>query len=555
MSITEYIGQLLAGIAIFLLGMSFMEETLHALGNRTFKLFLRRQTSSKLKAIGGGAVVTGILQSSSVVNLFILSLVGSGIIPLQNALAVMLGSNLGTTIDSWVVATLGFKFNISIVVYPLAGIAGISLAFFSSHNRFYHWCKFFLGFSFLFIGLGFIKTGMEDIVTEVDITGFHKWPLVAFFISGVLLTAIIQSSSATIALTLSALYSNAIGLTSAMAIVLGSEIGTTLKLFLASAKGTSVKRQLALGNFLVNTTIGLLVLSCLGWFQNFTSLVTGDHDKLLSLVFFQSLVNVTSILLFAPFLDRFSVFLSSRFDKKEEREFIAGVSPQETTLAGEALEQECRHFLRHVLAMGFDAFAGLESAAFRIRNTGFTLCSTAEKYQYIKNYYGELHGFYILLQAAYTNEPGIERSAQLSSAIRNGMYAAKNLKDVLQDIAQLKNSSNDTKYRYYLQVREQAITFSKEAMSILAQEHPNARIATIRLLNLYHTVQESYSREVRQLYQNKDIAALSDIEISTLLNFNREIFTYYKSMIFAIKDVVLDEKQAEQFDELPGFIR
>ena len=141
-----------------------MEEALQSLGSRTFKLFLRKQTDNKLKAIGGGALVTGVLQSSSVVNLFILSLVGSGIIPLQNALAVMLGSNLGTTIDSWAVVALGFKFDINVIVFPLAGISGISLAFFSKHDCYYHWCKFLFGFSFLFIGLAFIKTGMHDIV-------------------------------------------------------------------------------------------------------------------------------------------------------------------------------------------------------------------------------------------------------------------------------------------------------------------------------------------------------------------------------------------------------
>src|SRR5580765_2025640 len=119
------IWKLLAGIAIFLLGMRFLEESLRHLAGRPFKLFLRKQTSSKVKAIFGGAIVTGILQSSSVVNLMVLAFVGANVIQMQNALAVILGANLGTTLDSWIVAGIGFKFNIESIAFPIAGVSGI----------------------------------------------------------------------------------------------------------------------------------------------------------------------------------------------------------------------------------------------------------------------------------------------------------------------------------------------------------------------------------------------------------------------------------------------
>ena len=89
-----------------------LEEALQQLAGRPFKLFLRKHTTHKLKAIGAGAVVTALLQSSSIVNLMLLAFVGSGIIQMQNGLAMMLGSNIGTTFTSWIVATVGFEFNI-----------------------------------------------------------------------------------------------------------------------------------------------------------------------------------------------------------------------------------------------------------------------------------------------------------------------------------------------------------------------------------------------------------------------------------------------------------
>src|SRR5688500_2335627 len=162
MELLSEIWKMLTGIVIFLLGASFLEEGLKALGGRSFKLFLKKQTSNKLKAIGGGAVVTGILQSSSVVNLMVLAFVGAGVIQMQNALAVMLGANLGTTIDSWVVATLGFKFNIENIAYPLAGVSGMVMLLSNKEGRLYQWSRLLFGFAFLFVGLNFIKTGMED---------------------------------------------------------------------------------------------------------------------------------------------------------------------------------------------------------------------------------------------------------------------------------------------------------------------------------------------------------------------------------------------------------
>ena len=215
------IWKMLAGVAFFLLAMNFMENALRILAGRRFKLFLKKQTTSKVKAISGGAIVTALLQSSSVVNLLVLSMVGAGVVKMENALAIMLGSNLGTTLNSWIIATLGFNFNIESFVLPVAGITGICMAFINSESKWFLWCKFLFSLAFLFIALGFIKTGMEEFVKQTDLSFFNQYPLIVFLLLGILLTTIVQSSSATIALTLSALHTNAITLYVATAIVLG----------------------------------------------------------------------------------------------------------------------------------------------------------------------------------------------------------------------------------------------------------------------------------------------------------------------------------------------
>ena len=142
MSSTFDVWKMLAGVAFFLLAMNFMETTLRLLAGRRFKLFLKRETTSKVKAIGGGAIVTALLQSSSIVNLLVLSMVGAGVVKMENALALMLGSNLGTTVNSWIVATLGFNYNIESIVLPVAGISGILMAFSSNESKWFLWLKF-----------------------------------------------------------------------------------------------------------------------------------------------------------------------------------------------------------------------------------------------------------------------------------------------------------------------------------------------------------------------------------------------------------------------------
>jgi phosphate:Na+ symporter len=554
MSSSFDIGQLLAGIAIFMLGMTFMEESLRSLAGRKFKLILKKQTSNKLKAIGAGALFSALLQSSSIVNLLVLSLVGAGVIMMQNALAVMLGANLGTTFTSWIIATLGFNFNIDSFAFPLAGITGIALAFLSVEGRWYKWSRFLLGFSFLFIGLGFIKSGMMEAVRHIDMASFNHYPVIVFVIGGMLLTGVIQSSSATVAIALSALHINAISLYIAMAIVLGSEIGTTFKLFLASVKGIPVKKRVALGNFLFNTitvTVAFALLQPIHWL--IADIIKLDNN-LLALVFFQSFINVIGIALFYPLLNTMGRFLEKRFrDNDEETLFINKINVSDPVVALEAFEKETQSFCYHVLDFCLSASNIKRGLPFGLLHKDYYGKPVMEKYEHLKNMHGEIHGFYIRLQKTAFDSKESERPEQLISSVRNCMYAAKNMKDALHDIEQLHNSSNDTKYNYYLASQTRMEDFCLRAMSFIKQSPESNQLES--LTAFYSEVQQGYTKSLNDLYKEGMERHLGESEISTLINFNRETYTAFKSILFALKDYVLNPQDAERFGELPGFIR
>jgi phosphate:Na+ symporter len=548
------IWKMLAGIAIFMLGMNFMEETLRSLAGRSSKLFLKKQTSNKLKAIGGGAVITGLLQSSSVVNLLTLSMVGAGVITMKNALAVILGSNLGTTLNSWIIATIGFSYNIEIFALPLAGITGISITFFGNSSRWYQWSKFFLGLSFLFIGLGFIKDGMHGVVSQTDLRQFNKFPVIIFLMTGLVLTAIIQSSSATMALTLSALYTDAITLYAASAIVLGSEIGTTFKLFLASVKGTADKKRVALGNFLFNAVTVFFILFLLvpiNWLITHTLQI---HDNLVALVFFQSLINLASIIIFYPLLNVLTRFLEKRFTGTDnESLFISKVAVTDTEAAIEAMEKETHHFIFHVLAFSTDAVGAYSRIPEGMVHKNFNRKPVMEKYEYIKHLHGEIHGFYIRLQNTSTIKQETERIEQLISCVRNCMYAAKNIRDALHDTEQLRNSSNDTKYRFYLETKDKLTVFCQQVTVLIEQPAVSGQFEKITAI--YQHLLQGYTKSLQEFYKEGMAQHVNELEISTLINFNREMYTAFKSLVFAVKDYILKPGEADRFDNVPGFIR
>ena len=541
----------LAGVAIFLLGMKFLEDSLRQLAGRPFKLFLKKQTSNKLKAITGGAIVTTLLQSSSVVGLMVLAFVGAGVITMQNALAVVLGANLGTTVSNWLVVLLGFNFNIESFAFPISAVGGIGYALFGNESRWKKWSGFILGFGFLFVGLSFIKTGIEELVKTVDLKQFSDSPLIIFFGIGLLISSLIQSSSATIVIALSALYAKAISLPAAMAITLGAELGTTLKLLLASTKGNSAKKRVALGNFLFNGTTVLLVLIFINPLQQFINDVVGIKDNLIALVFFQSMVNMFGIVLFYPFLGIFGKFLERLFkDEDSETLFIHKVPSSEADLAIDAFEKENKHFIQTVAVFCLECFdiKALENAHLK---KGKSKRSLTEQYDFIKNLYGEMHTYTLGVQSATISKEEMEKLERLVSSARNTMYAAKSMKDAIQDIEQLRNSSNDVKHDFYLQTGKAVEQFCSRIIDLLQKESVEPEI----VIEIFKSVPKEYNNSLQFLYKDKIAGHVSDIEITTLVNFNREIFSVFKSLMFGLKDLFLEKEQSKQLDELPGFIR
>ncbi|MFO0415577.1 MAG: Na/Pi symporter, partial [Bacteroidota bacterium] len=456
------------------------------------------------------------------------------------------------TFTSWMIAMIGFNQNLESYALPDYGLAGMLMDYAGKDSSLRVWARLFAGFSLLFWGLGFMQESMQELVLKIDfsvLTGYH---LIVFLFAGMMITGIVQASSVTIAITLSALHSNVINIQMAAALVLGAEIGTTFKLALASHKGTAVKKRVALGNIIFNLLTSLIAFLILKPVVELLYHQVGSGNTIVTLVVFQTFVNLFGIVLFFPFLNYFGNFLDRLYNHESALDYLKKISPAEHEFAIEAIEREAAHFISRFNRLTASIFGLQYSDKFdESERSVLSDKSNVEFYEILKRHYGELHAFVITLNTKGMSPDELERKDRLMNSIRNGMYAAKSIKDAKDDIEHLRNSSNDTKYTFYLHLKQLAGDFTNHIKRLLAGDTS----ISAELMHLFDEIQVNYQKDLQSLYDQAVSQKVDAIEIATMLNVHREIVSAYKSAVFALKDYLLSPKEAAIFDASPGFIR
>ena len=555
MDILLYGLKLSAGIGLFLFAMYLIEESLKNLSGRNFKIFLQKITKNTIGAVVGGAIVTAVLQSSSMVSLMVLAFVGAGVFTMKNAIAIILGANLGTTLSNWIVATLGFKVNIEVAAYPAICIGGILLVIFNNRKEIKYISYFLFGFGLLFIGLSFMKTAMEVQVQSFDFSQYSGMPLSIFLLIGFVITMLVQSSSVTMALTLTALHTNVIDFPHATAIVLGSETGTTIKILLTALGGNAAKKRVAFGNIIFNIFLTIFSFIFLKHILFLITDVFKVNDPLIGLVTFSSLINLGSILIFLPFLTPFTKLIERFFQdiNGATTAFIGQANVSEPETALDLFRRETEYFIHNCMIFNLGHFkidtSFLEEyPVFKSINEKkrFFSMSWEEKYVFLKELQGELQIFYMALR----NKLPIEENSQLNqsiSAVRSSMYSIKSFKDIESNISNLRHSSKDIKFDFYMHHKKE-IEHLYHQLEVLIMQKKKADVEILK--NLFNEIHINYSSSLNDFYQEAQQARIDEIDMTTVINFNRELFTSNKAMLMAVKDILLEEKQAQDFNEI-----
>jgi phosphate:Na+ symporter len=544
-----------AGIGMFLFAMYLIEAALKNLSGRGFKLFLQKVTKNSIGAVAGGAIITAILQSSSMVSLMVLAFVGAGVFTMKNALAVILGANLGTLLTGWLVALLGFKTNIEVAAYPAICAGGLLLILLGKHKPVKYLAYFLLGFGLLFIGLSFMKTAMEAQVQAFDFKAYSAMPLIVFLGIGFVITLLVQSSSVTTAITLSALHSGAIEFPAAAAMVLGSETGTTIKIMLSAIGGNASKKRVVLGNILFNIVVTIIAFALLKQILLFITNIIGVKDSIIGLVTFSSIINLSGVVLFVPFLGYYTKFLE-RFFKGTDASiaaFINHANVAEPETAMDMFRRETRYFIHNAILFNVGQFK-IELQSLNFDNTydainkkrKFIALTADEKYEFLKQLQGELQSFYVELNSKVEGANSTQLN-QLNSAVRSAMYAVKCMNDIDSNIINLSNSSKDVKYQFFIRHKTEFTDLYKRLIVVMQQKEAVSVEALHSMLDL---IQTNYSNALSDFYKNAHQHPIEDIDMTTALNFNRELFTSNKAIFMAVKDFLLDEKTAIDFNGL-----
>ncbi|MDO9576698.1 MAG: Na/Pi cotransporter family protein [Candidatus Cloacimonadales bacterium] len=314
MDVIVTIFKLLGSLGMFLYGMRVMSEGVQKAAGEKLQRILGYMTSNRVVAVLTGFIITGIIQSSSATTVMVISFVNASLLTLTQAIGVIMGANIGTTVTTWIVSFFGFKFNITAIALPIIGI-GFPL-YFSKREKRKEFGEILVGFGLLFMGLAFLKSSVPAI-NEEGLAFLQKYTdlgflsFVIFVFVGAILTAIVQSSSAATAITVTMAFMGWIDLETSAAIVLGENIGTTITAYLASI-GTSVNaRRAARAHFLFNTIGVILMAFVFKYFINAVIYIapwdTDLQENLpLTLALFHTAFNLCNTLIFICFVRRFA---------------------------------------------------------------------------------------------------------------------------------------------------------------------------------------------------------------------------------------------------------
>jgi phosphate:Na+ symporter len=540
----------LAGIGLFLWGMHQLEHALRELVGRSFKDLLQRFTNKPWKGIAVGTVITAILQSSSLVTLMVLAFLGGGMISLSHSLGVVLGANLGTTVTAWIVATLGFKVSVSDFAFPFLALGSLTYLFVNSRPLLRNLGAFLVGFGLLFLGLDFMKGAIESVAEEIDLSDYLRFGLWAFLGLGLVVTALIQSSSATIVIVLSALNAQVIGIDHALAMIIGANIGTTFTLILGAVGGTADKKRLALSNFIFKLVAGVITFFFIDEMIHVAFFVFKVEDPLMELVLLNTLVNVFGIVIFYPFLGAMERWLRGQFLSDEPKglsTYIKNVTQEVPSVGIIALEKEADWLFERTLKFVKKLILKQHLPE---RNTSvwkkiiYQPKDLISEYDKLKSLEDELTDYGIGLQKQNLSSEEAAQLNQLMHALREMIYGAKDFKDIVHNIQQMEASRESLVFDVHQQIKEKMNVFVARLHVQLSQRDEK------ELADLLIELERDYAWMIQGLYERLRHAK-TDIPVSTLSNVIKQSFSGIKHLAYALEHKKLESPVPLVREDIP----
>ncbi len=540
---------MLGSLGLFLYGMKVMSDSLMELAGDKMRSILATMTSNRFLAVFTGFSITAIIQSSSATTLMVVSFVNASLLTLTEAIGVILGAHIGTTVTAWLITILGFKVSMSSIALPLVG-TGFLMSF-SKKLQVVKWGRFVIGFGILFIGLQFLKDSVPDIKQNPEMLDFLRsytdmgFPSVLLFLLiGTVLTLIIQSSSATMALTLIMCHEGWLPFDMAAAMVLGENIGTTITANLAALVANFNAKRAARAHFL-SQVIGVFImlvllypfLNTIDWF-----LMNNGNDSAFSnpssipvaLSVLHTLFNLFStvvLIWFIPIIARVVIKMV-----KEEKVKDPDVSiPKYLNEEALAYPQTASHALWNETKRLFEgACFEIVAHALNIHRTDIksdeklkAIMKDSRKnmeldvddiyYKEVKTIYGEIVNFSTQLQSRYNlSEDKMDGINRLKIANRKMVETMKDSKGLQKNASLYFSSKSPEIIKEYDRQRRKVSKILREIYRTREDEHPDHHFT--KLEEMKHKAKKNdmlTDGTVEALFENENVS--NDL-ITSLIN-------------------------------------
>jgi len=349
-----------AGISILLFGMILLEQGFKVFTKGFLKNILKKVTNKIYKSITVGAIVTAILNSSSLVSVITISFISAGLISLSGGIGLIFGANIGSTATSWLVAAFGLKINIATLAMPML-VFGLIFSF-QKKEVLKGLGNVLAGLGFFFLGIYFMKDGFDIFSESIDLTKYAIPGFLGVLVYtglGIVLTTILQSSAATMALVLTALSAGQIEYENALALAIGANIGTTITAILGAVSSNIAGKRLAAAHVIFNLTtaiFAIIFLTPIGNFVNYFAGILGisQTDFTLKLALFHTVFNILGVLLMIPFIKKLETILIKFMKEKvlkdvDEPKYLNEAVLKFPSATIYALTEETKHLYKYTI--------------------------------------------------------------------------------------------------------------------------------------------------------------------------------------------------------------
>ncbi|MDD3324429.1 MAG: Na/Pi symporter [Sulfurospirillaceae bacterium] len=493
-----------AGVAIFLFGMLSLEEGFRSFAGGILEGVLKKFTNKQYKSILFGAITTSIMQSSSLVSIISISFISAGLISLAQGIGIIFGANIGTTTGAWLIAGFGLKVDIAKYAMPMLVFGTIFM--FQSSKKAKGLGYILAGLGFLFLGIAYMKEGFDAFKASIDLTQFSvdgiKGVLLFTFI-GILATVVMQSSHATLVLIITALAANQITYENALALAIGSNVGTTITAVIGSLTAGLEGKKLATAHVLFNVVTGIIAILFINQFIKVVELTAGvlhvaQDDYTLKLAIFHTYFNVLGVALMYPFISTLVTQLNKIFKKKasvgaeesDDVRFINDIALDFPDTAHKVLIKETRHLYYNafdIISRGLSVYkeditSGMEvDDIIALRNEPLHVDLEELYEKRIKDIYGKIINFAILAQGKF-GEDVIRDIVPIKNANISIVEAIKATKHMQKNMIKYLGSNNEYIKEQYNHIRKNLIKHLRSMQVIFNSSEEDVAILLLSKL-------------------------------------------------------------------------